>query len=331
MRAELSHADLESSDLQKANLTFAKLEGTAFDEANLEGATLANVDAPFAWFGATRLSGACFRDALLLGSRFTLADLRDADLTGTDLSSAVFDRALLEHCDFTEATLDATVFEEVDLSKAKGIMTINHGGRSVVDFQTIHLSKGQIPTNFLRGVGLPDNLIEYLPSLIAHPVQFYSCFISYSTDDQDFSDRLYADLQNNGVRCWFAPHDAKAGRKLHEQIDEAIRMYDRLLLILSEHSMDSEWVKTEIANARKREIGEKRQILFPIGLVPFEKIRDWQAFDADIGKDSAREIREYFIPDFSDWKNHKCYQKAFSRLLRDLKAEPPRPKEVLVK
>jgi len=27
-------------------------------------------------------------------------------------------------------------------------------------------------------------------------------------------------------------------------------------------------------------------------------------FDADTGKDSAREIREYFIPDFSNWKNH---------------------------
>jgi hypothetical protein len=51
------------------------------------------------------------------------------------------------------------------------------------------------------------------------------------------------------VRCWFAPHDVQGGRKLHDQIDHAIRIYDRLLLILSDHSMNSEWVKTEIANA----------------------------------------------------------------------------------
>jgi hypothetical protein len=42
-----------------------------------------------------------------------------------------------------------------------------------------------------------------------------------------------------------------------------------------------------------------------------------------IGGGSAREIREYFIPDFSDWKNHDNYQKAFQRLLSDLKAEGP--------
>jgi hypothetical protein len=49
--------------------------------------------------------------------------------------------------------------------------------------------------------------------------------------------------------------------------------------------------------------------------------RWWKCFDADAGKDSAREIREYFVPDFSNWKDHDSYQKAFQRLVRDLKAE----------
>ena len=64
------------------------------------------------------------------------------------------------------------------------------------------------------------NFIEYLPALLgATAIQFYSCFISYSTQNQDFAERLHADLQNKGVRCWFAPHDIQAGKKLHEQID----------------------------------------------------------------------------------------------------------------
>ena len=83
------------------------------------------------------------------------------------------------------------------------------------------------------------------------------------------------------------------GRELHEQIDEAIRVYDKLLLILSDASMNSNWVKTEIANARAREDQQKRQMLFPITLVPFERIKSWKLFDADTGIDSAREIREY--------------------------------------
>ena len=90
-------------------------------------------------------------------------------------------------------------------------------------------------------------------------------------------------------------------------------------------AINSEWVKTEIAKARKKEVRNGRRGLFPIRLIDFETLRDWECFDADTGKDSAREIREHFIPDFSNWKNHDSYQVAFQRLLRDLKAEGAKP------
>ncbi len=111
----------------------------------------------------------------------------------------------------------------------------------------------------------------------------------------------------------------EGGKKIHEQIEQAIRVYDKLLLVLSETSMASEWVKTEIYHARQREQKEGKQVLFPIRLVPFEKIEGWQAFDADIGKDMAREIREYFIPDFSNWKDHDAFEERFAKLLKDLR------------
>lgn len=107
---------------------------------------------------------------------------------------------------------------------------------------------------------------------------------------------------------------------MNEQIGEAIQAFDRVLLILPEHSMKSEWVKTEIAFAREREINENYQMLFPISLVPFAKIREWKCFDADTGKDSAREMREYFIPDFSQWIDASFYEVALRRLILDLKA-----------
>jgi hypothetical protein len=56
-------------------------------------------------------------------------------------------------------------------------------------------------------------------------------------------------------------------------------------------------------------------------LAPSEGVKNWKLFDADWGIDSAREIREYFIPDFSNWKDHDSYQTAFQRLVKDLKAE----------
>jgi hypothetical protein len=198
--------------------------------------------------------------------------------------------------------------------------TCKHKGPSTIDHRTLKQS-GPLPLTFLRGVGLPDNLIEYLPSLLNQAIQHYSCFISYSTTDQEFAERIHADLQNKGVRCWFALHDISGGKKIHEQIDSAIKHFEKLLLILSEASMASEWVKTEIANARKRELEEKRQMLFPISLVTFEYIKAWKAFDADTGKDSAREIREYFIPDFANWKDHDAYKRSFQQMLSDLTVE----------
>jgi TIR domain len=180
---------------------------------------------------------------------------------------------------------------------------------------------GRLPLSFLRGCGLPDALIDYLPSLLNEPIQLYSVFISYSHKDEAFAQRLHDALQGKGVRCWYAPEDIQGGQKIHEQIDEAIRVYDKLLLVLSKHSMNSEWVKTELANARRREVRENKQLLFPIRLVDFETIKNWTCFDADTGKDSAREIREYFIPDFSNWKDHDSFEIAFTRLLRDLKAD----------
>ena len=89
--------------------------------------------------------------------------------------------------------------------------------------------------------------------------------------------------------------------------------------------MSSEWVKTEIAKARKRELRENIQVLFPVSLVPFNKIRVWECFDADTGKDSAKEIREYLIADFCKWKNHDAYREELTKLLRDLQTKKPVP------
>lgn len=220
-----------------------------------------------------------------------------------------------------------TVFADVDLGPVRGLDGVYHLGPSVISIDTIYRSWGNIPESFLRGCGVPDTFIAFMPSLTGKPWEFYSVFISHSTKDHDFAKRLHADLQSGGVRCWFAPEDVQGGKKLHEQVDQAIRRYNKLLLILSPYSMDSEWVKTEIRLARKKEIEEGRRKLFPISLVEFEKIRLWSAFDADVGKDMAVEVREYFIPDFSNWKDHDSYQKAFERLLRDLKADDNRDEE----
>lgn len=251
----------------------------------------------------------------------TEAKLNGANLRHVDLSRALLIRADLGGADISNSRIAYTTFGSFDFSSVKGLDSIEHIGPSTIGIDSIYLSQGNIPEVFLRGAGVSDDFIGLIKSL-AGSIQFYSCFISYSSLDQEFANCLFADLQREGVRCWFAPHDVRAGEKLHEQIDHAIRMHERLLLILSPKSINSEWVKTEIAKARKREIKEGNRVLFPIRLeITFEQLQEWECFDADRAKDSAREIREYYIPDFSRWKEHDRYQAEFHKLLRDLKKE----------
>ena len=178
------------------------------------------------------LDGANLHGANLGGANLGRANLSKADLRGANLDEANLDGAILNE----------TVLADLDLSSCKGLENCYHQGPSIIDHRTLQRS-GPLPLVFLRGVGLPDNLIDCLPSLLNQPIQFYSCFISYSSKDQAFAERLHADLQAKGVRCWFAPHDLPIGAKILDAIDEAIRLRDKVLLVLSEGAIASDWVR----------------------------------------------------------------------------------------
>lgn len=89
-------------------------------------------------------------------------------------------------------------------------------------------------------------------------------------------------------------------------------MHDKLLLVLSKHSVASNWVEQEVETALERERKEKRTVLFPIRL-------DEAVMKVESGWPVLiRNARH--IGDFRKWKDHDSYQKSFERLLRDLKA-----------
>ena len=115
---------------------------------------------------------------------------------------------------------------------------------------------------FLREAGVPDTWITYARALVNNPIDYYSCFISYSSKDQAFAERLRADLQSKGVRCWFAPEDLKIGARIRPSIDESIRLHDKLLLILSQYSVVSQWIEQDVERALARERKEDKLILF---------------------------------------------------------------------
>ena len=85
--------------------------------------------------------------------------------------------------------------------------------------------------------------------------------------------------------------------------------------------MQSNWVRTELRAALARQQREKRQILFPIRITAWEAVQAWKCFDSDTGRDLAEVVREYHIPDFSNWTEHDAFEAAFVKLLEDLKRD----------
>lgn len=302
--AMLIYANLDGAYLRHARLTDAALTGLSLRSANLEGAdlsgkdTLADVD-----LRSSKLKGANFRGRKLVGVDFSGADLTDAD--------------------FSDTTINWCRFGGHDLRSVRGLDTIKFEGPSEVAIDTIYRSKGKIPESFLRGCGVPENLIRYIPSLVnaEDGIQFYSCFISYSAENGDFAKRLHGQMRDAHLRVWFAPEDMKGGKKLHEQIETAIRVYDKLLIVLSEASLQSEWVMDELRKGFKAERDTGKRKLFPVRLIDYETLERWECRDSLSGKDLAEEVRQYFIPDFSNWKDHDPFEAVFDRLLKDLRAD----------
>lgn len=113
----------------------------------------------------------------------------------------------------------------------------------------------------------------------------------------------------------------RGGRTIHEQVVDAIRARDRVILVLSEDSIASNWVATELREAIASESATGSRKLFPVRLVDVDVLRSWDLFDADSGRDLARLLREYHIPDFTGWRDPLRFGEAVTRLVRDLKPD----------
>jgi hypothetical protein len=127
----------------------------------------------------------------------------------------------------------ATIFAGVDFSLIIGLETTRHAASIELSISTIFKSGGNIPQVFLRDWGVPETMITFAKSLVGKPIQHCFAFISYSSQDEHFARRMHNDLQMNGVRVWFAPEDFKIGETIEDSIDAAIRVYDKLSLVLS--------------------------------------------------------------------------------------------------
>jgi hypothetical protein len=147
-----------------------------------------------------------------------------------------------------------------------------------------------------------------------------SWFISFSSKDEEFAQRLQARMRKENLRVWCTRERITEGRKVREEIDRAMGGGDKLLLVLSKASMGSEWVGTELRTALSREQSNSGQSLVPISLSSAETLMEWSCVDPDTGKDIASEVRKREIVDFANWRDGGAFEASVARLLENLKA-----------
>ena len=259
----------------KLDLRYANLFAARLNSANLAKVKLAWANAPRA-----RLSWANLAGAELVGTNFSEALLNDANLSETNLADASLTGAELSGTNLTGARCWSTSFGKCDLSQCHGLETVEHPSPSSIGTDTlVHTLRGAGGTFtedqniFFEGAGVPTTLLDYLPALVdAEPLKFYSTFISHGERDKAFAQRLYQDLTEHGVKSWLYEKSAVMGRGVWANIDQAIGVYDKLIVVCSEDSLQRRPVIREIERAIQKEDDLTKQgakdtdILFPIRL-----------------------------------------------------------------
>ncbi len=299
----------EKPDLSGVKLDRFSLNGYDLVSADFSRASLYRVT-----FEGSICDGCSFVRAGLIYVTFYGAFLQKCNFAKAAIANSAFNSSYLHESDFTEARLINNTFTDSSLRAVRGLDTIKSIGGSSIGIDTFFKSGG-LPESFLRVSGVPEEFIQYAASLVGKAIEYYSCFLSHSTKDDEFVRRLYNDLQGKNVRTWFAPEELKIGDRFRSRIDESIRIHDKLVIILSANSVNSDWVESEVESALERERKEGKDVLFPIA-IDDEGFTSQQSWAADIR-------RKRHIGDFRKWKSHDDYTNAFDRLVRDLKKSQP--------
>ena len=74
-------------------------------------------------------------------------------------------------------------------------------------------------------------------------------FVSYASQDRDVAFRIVAFLEEQGISCWVAPRDVPPGVEYGQAIITGIEQSRALVLILSDQSNDSQFVRKEVERA----------------------------------------------------------------------------------
>jgi hypothetical protein len=91
-----------------------------------------------------------------------------------------------------------------------------------------------------------------------------SVFISYSSKDSEFVQKLSLSLVQKRIHVWLDKWEMQPGDSLIDKIQGGLTDSSFLLVVLSNNSVNSEWCKKELNSGLMRELEEKKVVVIPI-------------------------------------------------------------------
>ena len=91
-----------------------------------------------------------------------------------------------------------------------------------------------------------------------------SVFLSHSSKDKPFVRQLAQSLARYNVKIWLDEAEINIGDSLVKKISVAVNEMDYLLVVLSEHSIQSKWVYEEIEMAFSDQLSSDKVKILPI-------------------------------------------------------------------
>ena len=152
-----------SPDLSEMKLSDTKLywPGTEIEPRSLNGVDFSHTNLDSAFLGGANLSNSNLKDASLRRTNLRRAVLRNANLYRARRNQANLTLADLRGANLSYALIWETILARVNMKGTKGLASSRHGGPSLIDIRTIRKS-GELPIDFLRGIGLEEWQIEAL-------------------------------------------------------------------------------------------------------------------------------------------------------------------------
>lgn len=97
-------------------------------------------------------------------------------------------------------------------------------------------------------------------------------FLSHSSKDRRFTERLAAVLGERSLACWYSERHIIGAKQWHDEIGAALVKCNWFVLVLTPHSAKSKWVKHELLFALEQKAYKGRIVVLDLRQADFTKL-----------------------------------------------------------